>query len=343
MKNEVVLYITSYISPGIEVILSHFKSALTNKGYKMTISQDIPTKGVIDDCIIIPYGPKDAYTLCRMDIPFAMSFMVDYYSLGCLNWVKTYWKFGLWMDKFFVRKILQMLLNKYRESVVLKHVNNVMFVSQSDIDAMTRRFPKSNYYCLPNGVKRPPYVRFVKPDHDAIRLGILCHWTEDSLKENYWFLKKVFPKLRKKYPQLELVIAGKGASDKIKNYFNSLDGINFIGEFAELKDFFNQIDIYAATTLRGCGIMNKVLDAFAYSKPVIGTAESFSGFSSLKDGYLICKTAEEFSKVLDLYLSGNSVFQTNVKNAYEYIEKYHNWNRNYVEFVDKLFQNKILK
>lgn len=89
--------------------------------------------------------------------------------------------------------------------------------------------------------------------------------------------------------------------------------------------------------------MNKVLDAFAYSKPVIGTAESFSGFSSLKDGYLICKTAEEFSKVLDLYLSGNSVFQTNVKNAYEYIEKYHNWNRNYVEFVDKLFQNKILK
>lgn len=343
MKKEVIIYITSYISPGIEVILSHFRSALENKGYKMSISTEIPTKDIVDECVIIPYGPKDAYTLCRKGIPIAMSFMVDYYSLGCLNWAKTYWKFGLWKDKFFIRKILQMLLNQYRESIILKHVNNVMFVSQSDIDAMARRFPNTKYYCLPNGVKRSPYVKLSKPIGDVVRLGILCHWTKDSLKENNWFLTKVFPKLRKKYPQLELVVAGKGASRQIKNYFDSLDGVEFIGEFAELKDFFNQIDIYAATTLRGCGIMNKVLDAFAYSKPVIGTAESFTGFPKLKDGFLVCKTAEEFSEVLDLYLSGNSVFEMNVKNAYEYIGKFHDWEQNYIKFVEKLFQDKILK
>ena len=343
MKKNIYIFLQSYLSPGIAVIINHFRQSLIKKGYDMTVSSEVPLLDSVDKQIIIPYGPKEAYILCKKKIPVKISFMVDYYSLGCLHWAKHLLKNGAILNKFVFRKILQALLNQYREYVVLKHIDNVMFVSQSDIDKMKIRFPNVNYYCLPNGVECPPYKPLKYKEGGNLRLGILCHWTEDSLNENMWFISKVFPKLKKRYPNIELVIGGKGATKKMINYFLNIDGVDFIGEFGELHEFFDSIDIYAATTLRGCGIMNKVLDAFAYSKPVIGTSESFSGFSSLKDGYLICKTAEEFSKVLDLYLSGNSVFQTNVKNAYEYIEKYHNWNRNYVEFVDKLFQDKILK
>lgn len=335
------IYLVRYneTSPGVKVITDAFSEILTSEGYDVAVTKIIPSK-LNPEEIVVTYGPKETYDAVKRHIPVNLALLVDNYSLGQLNKAKIFFKKGKILYKDFWYSLITGFLYRRRENIIAKNVKHLMFVSQTDINEFKKRNPHNIYYLVPNGVSIPDEAKTIKTKSNSIRLGVLSNWTDVTFQECLWFIEDILPKLNRKN-KVRLVVAGKGASEKTIKFFKSNAYIDYIGEVESLSDFFRNIDIYVATVPRGCGILNKVLDAFAYKTFVIGIPESFSGFLDMKKSYFICRSFHDFKHAIDLFSSDNGTDEY-IENAMDYIINNNNWEKNYKKFISCIKNKNII-
>ncbi len=338
------IYLLSYneSSPGVNVILNALVQYFSQKDCCTRVVRrinDIPTT---PDVYVFSYGPKETYDLIKAGKKCDLAMLVDYYSEGQKNKTSFYLKLGLLGYKDLYYSFLTSILYRRREKYILKHVKDILLVSQTDIEKLKRISSENNFFLLPNGVKIPTDGEVMVQGHKGLRLGILSNWNWVSVSECKWFLDKYLPKIIKELPDIKLIIAGKGADDRIKSCFESYKNVVFLGEVGNLSDFFSQINIYLATVPRGCGILNKVLDAFAYKKLVVGIPQSFTGFQYMEKSFIECVTAEDFIKVFKDYLNNPLSYNSYINNAFQSILKYNCWEKNYIEFINELLKKKVI-
>lgn len=328
-------------SPGVSVIVDELYKVLREKDFLVKIVNQLPAKEEADGAVLIPYGPKETYLLLKAGLHCDLSLMVDYYSMGLKNKFLFYLKKGKIWYKDFWRSMLAYFLYYFREKYIFSHVENFMFVSQYDIVEVKKRFSENKYFFVPNGVNLPTQFE-EKSKSDRVRLGILSNWNKVTLSECKWFIESSLKEIERSFNNIELVVAGKGATSSIVKYFSANPKVRFIGKVENLNDFFNNIDIYVATVPRGCGILNKVLDAFAHKTLVIGIEQSFSAFRDLSHGYIVCDRNTDYIDAIYAYndsLRGDNDY---IENAYRYIGEHNQWDENYRKFVDELIELKII-
>ena len=314
---DVLIFCQSTNSVGVRVIVDNFSEQL-GRDYNVIVSDALPES--MDNLYVIPYGIKQTYIALKKHYNVPVSLMVDYYSLGHHNSLVKYY---------------------FRERWIFSHFNNFMYVSQTDIDNMKKRYPNKKYYCVPNGVNIP-IEKPLERKQDGICFGFLSMWVEGSFLEHKWFIDEIWKPIIKNYPNVTLKVCGRDATEEMIQYFSSVKGIEFIGEVDSLSDFFNMIDIYITPIPKGCGILNKVLDAFAYQKLVIGITPSFSGFSYMKDSFVECNTVDDYLNFIEDYISNKEKYFEYIKNAYDSVVKYNNWEKNYTQFIKELQEDKLL-
>lgn len=337
MKTIVLLCYNSQ-SIGIKVIVDALRKEL-GKDYFIRVARNISDLEVDD--IVLPFGPKETFEVLRRGYYVPISIMIDYHTLSLRNRSVFLLKKGYFTSKSLWHSLASLVYYYFVEIYIYNRCHNFMLVSQKDIDLLTERFPDNNYYCVPNGVAIPNnYVK--KRTNKILTLGILSGWTPGTFIEAKWFVDHYWPKLVKKYGTIELKLCGRFADESMIRYFNDQPNVTFIGEVDDLSVFFDQIDIYVATKPIGCGILNKVLDAMAYKTLVIGIKQSFTGFSYMKDSYIVCDTIEDYINVIDSYVSNYTVFDEVLNNAYANILKYNDWKNNYHIFVRKLIDDGVL-
>ena len=223
-----------------------------------------------------------------------------------------------------------LLVRKMGVVVELRALRYVL--KQADVSAKLKKFVQ--YVLRPKEfIDLLKYVRQYDKTK-SLKLGIIAHWMFVSIDETRWFIDDVFKKLRSIYPGMELIIAGRGDEKMARHYFRG-EGVRFIGEVESLDDFFNNINIYVATVPKGCGVLNKLLDAFSYRVFSIGVEASFSAFTELKEGYLMCDTIEDYVNAIQMYRDNQEQIHRMVENAYEYISQFHtDEEKNYKEVID---------
>ncbi|MDY5024538.1 MAG: glycosyltransferase [Candidatus Egerieousia sp.] len=319
MNKKVYFYTRNTNSPGVTIILNSIVRSLLPYGIEGHIIDNIDN--ISRNELVIPYGTYECYELLKTSHSKELALLVDYYSYGCLNKIFFYLKRLKLNYKDFYYSIISYLRYGFKDLKVAKSYAKVMMVSLSDIQKLTKKTNNSTYLLCKNCVKIQE--RDFRPYNGTpIKLGIIAHWTFISVDETRWFIDDVFSKLRLHYPNIELVIAGRGNAKIAERYFNK-DGVKFIGEVSRLDDFFDNIDIYVATVPKGCGILNKLLDAFSYKVFSIGIKPSFSAFSDLRNGYLICETIKEYENAIWIYMNKPDEVQRIVNNAYNYVLEFH--------------------
>ena len=110
--------------------------------------------------------------------------------------------------------------------------------------------------------------------------------------------------------------------------------MKYIGEVDSLDDFFKDIDIFISACPKGCGILNRVLDAFSYKTIVLGHEKSFSGFRDLKDCYLEFNDYSSFENRMDYIINNPKEIEGMIENAFNEIQKKFDWNKNYNHLID---------
>lgn len=333
MKIVDIIYI--YYKPttanGILVIVNNLRDAFERNGYKCLLITSLD--GIPKNAFVIPYALEPAIELIRNGYKTNVAFMTDAYTLGHLNKIKFYLRRGTIFCYDFPRSIYCYIQEGLLERHIVKHFKQIILVSQVDIEYLKSKYPSQvKYVCVPNGANFSTVQN--KTNANDLRLGMLLSWSHKVLiSENEWLINDYFTKYIKRYPKTKLILAGRG--NYIHKYSN-LDGVVVEGEVDDLNDFFKNIDVFLVANPKGCGILNRVLDAFVYKTCVLGVKGAFTGFSYMDNSFLEFDSYKSFERNLELLRNSQSVKQNLIDTAYDNISRYNSWVKNYDKLVKEL-------
>ena len=335
---DIVVYCQNTNSVGVRVVVDNLVRFFSEK-YTVTLSDSLPKS---KDVFVIPYGIKNTIVAIKNHYHVPVSLMVDYYSLSQWNSIKYFYRRkDFWTTTYSIKTILRCIKYYLQEVYVFHHCDSFMFVSQTDIDNIKKRYPSKKYFCVPNGVNIP--VNYTKKKRDkGLCFGFLSIWVEESFFEHKWFLDQYWPQIISKHPEASLKVCGRYATPEMIQFFSSKTNVEFVGEVDSLSDFFDMIDVYLVPIPKGCGILNKVLDAFAHKTLVAGIPPSFSGFTYMSDSYVEFKSLQDFLLFINDYKRNRSQYDEYLENAYGNIQKFNDWSENYSKFIRELQQEKII-
>ncbi len=98
---------------------------------------------------------------------------------------------------------------------------------------------------------------------------------EPNLEGMRWFLKQVWPKIRKKYPDLKLYIAGRNTPKEL--YAVRDPQVVVSGEVDSAADFIRPKGIMIVPILSGSGMRVKILEGMSHGKPIVATPLAAEG------------------------------------------------------------------
>lgn len=319
---------------GIRVIVDNLIYAFHRNGIQAV---EVPS---LDRCPksarVIPYGVLESWRVAKAGYKTNLALLVDAISLGYRNKIVFYLKRGLIFHYDFFYSIYGYLRYSRMERQVIKSYNYIMLVSQTDIDYLKRRCKRlgnrTTFLCVPNGVNEVEGIG-EKSASDKIRIGVLSSFkSRQSYEENNWFFRSFYNKYARNHPDVVFVVAGRG---RFINRLNGFPTVSVMGEVEDLNDFFSNIDIFLSLNPKGCGILNRVLDAVAYKTAIIGVEGSFSGFNKPEMCFVSFNDYNTFCSAVDS-LKNESFKNGLINNASSIIMENHNWTRNYDSFVSEI-------
>lgn len=329
--NKGMVYVgnTQPESYGVSVIVNNLVSFFNEHGIKASVIYSLD--GISKDAFIIPYGVDMAIEMIKKGYKTNVVFLADAFTLGYINKIKFYLKhLNIFHYDFFYS--VYCLLRDYRiETKVIRCFKKIALVSQVDIEYLKKRSkPNTEFICIPNGAN---FIE-VEPKTNShhIRLGILSSWWHTTLaEENDWFIRKYFVQYSQKHPDIKLYLAGKGSF--IEQY-RGIKNVEIMGEVETLNAFFKNIDVFVVPNPKGCGILNRVLDAFAYKTCVIGHKNAFSGFTYMYDCFYDFEDYSTFEEKMDILANSEKKREELANNAFLSIKENNDWEKNISKFIE---------
>ena len=151
----------------------------------------------------------------------------------------------------------------------------------------TDRFDPAAGFSIPPDLRRRKFLVFV---------GMLSYFpNSDGIG---WFAETVFPGLRRKDPELELLIVGRNPGASVQK-LNQQEGIEVVGEVPDVRPYLAAAHGVIAPLRIARGIQNKVLEALAMGKPVLASAETCQTFApNVPAGITCCRSPEDYARAV---------------------------------------------
>jgi len=177
-------------------------------------------------------------------------------------------------------------------------------------------------YTLPTGIDAQRYISDqTNTEFPGIfHLGSL-DW-EPNIEGLRWFLSEVWPKVLSQNDRLKLHIAGRNASEKLKDFFSVQANVIFEGEVADANAYINSKSIMIVPLLSGSGMRIKVIEGMALTKAIVSTSVGCEGITAI-DGkdMMIADKPELFAEKLLALAQDKNLCQSISLNARLYIEQ----------------------
>ncbi|MCB0360258.1 MAG: glycosyltransferase, partial [Bdellovibrionales bacterium] len=137
-----------------------------------------------------------------------------------------------------------------------------------------------------------------------------------------YFCREVWPLVRRRFPQAEFQVIGKGATSELLALATPDSGITFLGFVEDVREYVSQARVFVCPLRDGGGTRLKILDAFAQGIPVVATAIGAEGLD-VADGehLLLADTHDSFADaVIQLLVDENRAAALS-KRARELVEQ----------------------
>jgi polysaccharide biosynthesis protein PslH len=206
-------------------------------------------------------------------------------------------------------KILSSQLKKY-ELGVLKDVDGIATISSEDYKKYISFKASKPIINIPFGVDLKKYV----PDKVAAEPNSVFHIGAMDWAPNVegvdWFLREVWPLVRKKNKNLKFYLAGKAMPKKYTKLEN--DGIFCLGEVKDARAFMDGKLLMVVPLLSAGGIRVKIIEGMAMKKCIVSTKTGADGID-YKNGiniHLADDPTEFANKILELFQKPELIQET---------------------------------
>jgi len=101
-----------------------------------------------------------------------------------------------------------------------------------------------------------------------------------------WFAADILPQVRARHPQVRFAIVGRAPTDEVRA-LGVLPGVTVTGEVPDVRPWLATAAAVVAPLLLARGVQNKLLEAMAMARPVVGSPAAATGIDAVDGEHLI--------------------------------------------------------
>ena len=170
------------------------------------------------------------------------------------------------------------------ERKLIRSFPNLLTVSSALAREVARIAPHSTVKVVPLALNLNHYD-FVppakRPRYPVVAMIGSMDWPSSKCAAER-LLVRLWPTIRKEFPNARLQITGKRARNALRAYLN-VPGADFHEDVVSTQPYFENATLLLYAPERGSGMKVKVLEAFAYGLPVVTTPSGIEGLE-VEDG-----------------------------------------------------------
>ncbi|WP_326511630.1 glycosyltransferase family 4 protein [Clostridium intestinale] len=166
------------------------------------------------------------------------------------------------------------------------------------------------------------YLKSIENEYGDFLLFVGSLWYRPNYEGISWFIKDIWPKVKEKYKELNLVVIGKYDE---KDIINGPD-VKYLGFVEDIYGYYKNCIGTVVPLKMGSGTRLKILEAMSFKAPVVSTSVGCEGIL-VEDNknILIANTDMEFINNIQLLLENK---MNNIKQeGYNLIKDKYDWER----------------
>jgi polysaccharide biosynthesis protein PslH len=215
-------------------------------------------------------------------------------------------------------------------------VDQVWACSQRDANLLEKLYGKTApIVVIPNGVNVASYDSARKREteipqllgavqQNILFLGQLSYSPNVAAVD--WLLESIYPKLRQKYPDCQLLLVGHTPTERMQNAAKQDPNIIVTGKVPDVRPYLGAASLMAVPLQQGGGTRLKILEAFAAGCPVVSTRKGAEGLNAIANQHLlISDDSESMVAAIDQLWLNPQLGQQLAQSAYELVRDQYSW------------------
>ena len=194
---------------------------------------------------------------------------------------------------------------------------------------------KEEIVVVPNGVDFAKFSHDAVPKtHDLIFSGNMNY--APNVDAAVYLVKEILPELRKKHPDVRLMLAGADPAKKVRAL--QREQVTVTGWVPSMTDCYAQSRIFIAPMRLGTGLQNKLLEAMSMRLPCVTSPLAGKPLSpAAEEGAIAtCSTTRQYVDTLDKLLTDEEYYQNLAQNGHDFVHERYDW-ANATRLLNELF------
>ena len=224
------------------------------------------------------------------------------------------------------------------ERRIYEYFDYLLLVSEQEKKHFPREDTQKRIFAIANGVD----LDYFNPSNSRLAgggtptlvfTGMMDYWP--NIDGVLWFVKEVFDIIKSEFPDVNLLVVG-GRPDRRILRLDKIAGITVTGFVEDIRKYTAQADVYIVPLRIARGIQNKILEAMAMGKAVVGTPQALEGIGATPGReVLVGESATEFADEVIGLLRHRDLAKKLGASARTFVERSHDWSMTLRE-LDKL-------
>jgi polysaccharide biosynthesis protein PslH len=180
-----------------------------------------------------------------------------------------------WMSRMHARSVRE------AEQRMIDRFNVVYVCSEVDAAKVRVAHGAANVHVLPNVIRLPSPARIKPRRAGPPTIGFVGSMDYPPNVDGVrYFHRRILPRIRSEIgAQLRLLIVGRNPLKEVRQ-LDGRDGVEVVGNVADVSPFYEQFDLAVVPILSGGGTRIKILEAFAFERAVVSTSIGAEGIEA---------------------------------------------------------------
>lgn len=223
-------------------------------------------------------------------MPPSVSDRVDSMTLSCWRMLS---RTSGWKE--FRRRVAQFLYVARYEFTTRKASRAMSVVGESDADVLRRFLRVEHVHVIPNGVDVAEVTGDRSPLPTVMFTGVLSY--PPNVDAVMYFADEIWPSVRARVPKAVFQIVGRNPTPEIASLSNR-PGIEVHADVESIPRMLARAWLAVAPMRNGCGIKNKVLEAWSVATPAVMTPIATNGLTEAPDELLLTGEGEALADLV---------------------------------------------